>query len=142
MKPERDSKTVHRPRICVERPRREIGKRQRGRGERTAVAHFIRRHLIFRRLCAKPPSLLARGPAWAEPARAAMSSYDEVDLEDMEWNAELGAFTFQCPCGDVFQITPAELRAGEEIAHCPSCSLVVTVVYEDDDLKELIPEGF
>jgi diphthamide biosynthesis protein 3 len=71
-----------------------------------------------------------------------MSSYDEVDLEDMEWNAELGAFTFQCPCGDVFQITPAELRAGEEIAHCPSCSLVVTVVYEDDDLKELIPEGF
>ena len=71
-----------------------------------------------------------------------MSSYDEVDLEDMEWNVELGAFTFQCPCGDVFQITPAELRAGEEIAHCPSCSLVVTVVYEDDDLKELIPEGF
>ena len=64
-----------------------------------------------------------------------MSSYDEVDLEDMEWNAELGAFTFQCPCGDVFQITPAELRAGEEIAHCPSCSLVVTVVYEDDDLR-------
>ena len=116
-------------------------KRQAGKG-RADRRRIIRRHLIFRRLCAKPPFLLARGPAWAEPARAAMSSYDEVDLEDMEWNAELGAFTFQCPCGDVFQITPAELRAGEEIAHCPSCSLVVTVVYEDDDLKELIPEGF
>ena len=78
----------------------------------------------------------------APPHAVTMSSYDEGDLEDMEWNAELGAFTFQCPCGDVFQITPAELRAGEEIAHCPSCSLVVTVVYEDEDLKNLIPEGF
>jgi|TARA_B110000967_G_scaffold205842_1_gene251229 diphthamide biosynthesis protein 3 len=74
--------------------------------------------------------------------RNEMSSYDEVDLEDMEWNPELGAFTFQCPCGDVFQITPTELRAGEEIAHCPSCSLVVTVVYEDEDLTTLIPDGF
>jgi len=86
------------------------------------------------------PSTLGDGPRRLRPF--AMSSYDEVDLEDMEWNAELGAFTYQCPCGDVFQITPTELRAGEEIAHCPSCSLVVTVVYEDADLKELIPEGF
>ena len=118
----------------------KLEKRQAGKG-RADRRRIIRRHLIFRRLCAKPPFLLARGPAWAEPARAAMSSYDEVDLEDMEWNVELGAFTFQCPCGDVFQITPEELRAGEEIAHCPSCSLVVTVVYEEDDLKALVPEG-
>lgn len=32
-------------------------------------------------------------------------SYDEVDLEDMDWNEELQAFTYQCPCGDLFQIT-------------------------------------
>lgn len=70
------------------------------------------------------------------------SSYDEVDLEDMEWNAELGAFTYQCPCGDLFQITPEELRAGEEIGNCPSCSLVITVVYDPDDLSDIIPEGF
>ena len=69
-------------------------------------------------------------------------SYDEVDLEDMDWNPEMGAFTYQCPCGDLFQITPDELRAGEEIGTCPSCSLVITVVYDPDDLKELIPEGF
>ena len=68
-------------------------------------------------------------------------AYDEVDLEDMEWNAELGAFTYQCPCGDLFQITPEELRAGEEVGHCPSCSLVITVVYDPDELKELIPAG-
>ena len=75
-------------------------------------------------------------------SRTMGGSYDEVDLEDMEWNAELGAFTYQCPCGDLFQITPDELRAGEEIGHCPSCSLVITVVYDDEDLKDLIPEGF
>ena len=31
--------------------------------------------------------------------------YDEVEIEDMEWNDGLQAFTFACPCGDVFQIT-------------------------------------
>ena len=69
-------------------------------------------------------------------------SYDEVDLEDMDWNEEMGAFTYQCPCGDLFQITPDELRAGEEIGTCPSCSLVITVVYDPEDLKDVIPEGF
>lgn len=32
-------------------------------------------------------------------------SYDEVEIEDMKWDEELKAFTYQCPCGDLFQIT-------------------------------------
>lgn len=36
----------------------------------------------------------------------------QVELEDMDWNEELQAFTFQCPCGDLFQITLEELAAG------------------------------
>lgn len=32
-------------------------------------------------------------------------SYDEVEIEDMEWSEELQAYTYQCPCGDLFQIT-------------------------------------
>lgn len=96
-------------------------------------------------------------------------SYDEVEIEDMEWSEELQAFTYQCPCGDLFQITlvragagraisptatrarcaataaatarqtalppcptcapQEELRAGEDIARCPSCSLFITVIY-------------
>ena len=32
-------------------------------------------------------------------------SYDEVEIEDMAWNEELQAYTYQCPCGDLFQIT-------------------------------------
>lgn len=32
-------------------------------------------------------------------------SYDEVEIEDMAWSEELQAYTYQCPCGDLFQIT-------------------------------------
>jgi diphthamide biosynthesis protein 3 len=62
-----------------------------------------------------------------------MSAYDEVEIEDMEWSEELGAHTYPCPCGDLFQITLADLRLGEEIARCPSCSLFLTVVYNEED---------
>mmetsp|Transcript_17481 Transcript_17481/g.29998 ORF Transcript_17481/g.29998 Transcript_17481/m.29998 type:complete len:88 (+) Transcript_17481:206-469(+) len=59
--------------------------------------------------------------------------YDEVEIEDMTWNEELMAFTYQCPCGDLFQISREELQSGEEMAHCPSCSLFILVVYNPDD---------
>ncbi|BAT90872.1 hypothetical protein VIGAN_06216300 [Vigna angularis var. angularis] len=60
-------------------------------------------------------------------------SYDEVEIEDMEWNEELQAYTYPCPCGDLFQITKEDLKLGEEIARCPSCSLYITVVYNIED---------
>ena len=65
------------------------------------------------------------------------TSYDEVDLEDMEWDEALKAYTYECPCGDIFRITLEELHDGEEIARCPSCSLILTVVYDPDDLSPL-----
>ena len=37
-------------------------------------------------------------------------SYDEVEIEDFDWDEGLGAFTYACPCGDVFQITPVRRR--------------------------------
>lgn len=55
----------------------------------------------------------------------------------MEWNEELQAFTYQCPCGDFFQITLEELSAGEEVAKCPSCSLYVRVIYNFDDFADV-----
>ncbi|OAY29450.1 diphthamide biosynthesis protein 3 [Manihot esculenta] len=60
-------------------------------------------------------------------------SYDDVEIEDMEWNDELQAYTYPCPCGDLFQITKEDLRLGEEIARCPSCSLYITVIYNMED---------
>ena len=39
-----------------------------------------------------------------------MSHYDEIEIEDMDWNEELNAFTYSCPCGDLFQITMVRHR--------------------------------
>ena len=33
-------------------------------------------------------------------------------------------------------ITPEELESGEEVATCPSCSLIVKVIYDVDDIPE------
>lgn len=62
-------------------------------------------------------------------------SYDEVEIEDMQWNEELGGFTFECPCGDLFMISLEDLKNGEEIARCPSCSLYITVIYNPEDFE-------
>jgi hypothetical protein len=35
-------------------------------------------------------------------------SYEDVEIEDMEWNEEMQAFTYPCPCGDLFQIIKVE----------------------------------
>ncbi|KAF3435651.1 hypothetical protein FNV43_RR22742 [Rhamnella rubrinervis] len=60
-------------------------------------------------------------------------SYDDVEIEDMEWNEELQAYTYPCPCGDFFEITKEDLKLGEEIARCPGCSLYITVIYNMED---------
>lgn len=56
------------------------------------------------------PSVPAGKPgdvSWREAP--AMSHYDEIEIEDMDWNDELAAFTWSCPCGDLFQITMVRL---------------------------------
>jgi len=54
----------------------------------------------------------------------------------MDWDPQLGGYTYPCPCGDVFQITTEELRDGEEIARCPSCSLIIRVIYDVEDFEK------
>lgn len=67
--------------------------------------------------------------------------YDDVEIEDMTLDASTGSYTYQCPCGDLFEITLAELRAGEDIARCSSCSLVVRVIYDKEELMgERVPK--
>jgi hypothetical protein len=46
-------------------------------------------------------------------------SYDEVEIEDMQWSEDLQAYTYQCPCGDLFQITLVRLHL-----HCCSARAV------------------
>ncbi len=54
----------------------------------------------------------------------------QVRLEDMDYVEELETYYYPCPCGDRFQITLDELIDGEEIGRCPSCSLVIHVLYD------------
>lgn len=56
--------------------------------------------------------------------------YDEIEIEDMTYDSTLEIYHYPCPCGDRFEIGIAELRDGEEIAVCPSCSLMIRVVFE------------
>ncbi|VDL95382.1 unnamed protein product [Schistocephalus solidus] len=58
--------------------------------------------------------------------------HDEVEIEDMEYDEEEETFFYPCPCGDRFQITKEELESGEDIARCPSCSLMIRVIYDLD----------
>jgi diphthamide biosynthesis protein 3 len=61
----------------------------------------------------------------------AVPPYEEVPLADMEHDEDEGMYYYKCPCGDLFEISQAELDVGEEIARCPSCSLYVRVLRED-----------
>lgn len=54
----------------------------------------------------------------------------------MDYDDSLQAYTYQCPCGDLFQITRDELVKGEDIARCPSCTLVIQVIYDPADFGE------
>ncbi|KAN0035758.1 hypothetical protein ACTA71_005049 [Dictyostelium dimigraforme] len=61
------------------------------------------------------------------------SFYDEIDIEDMDFNEDERIFYYPCPCGDRFRITEEEILQGEEIAICPSCSLLLKVIYSPED---------
>ena len=63
-------------------------------------------------------------------AEEADGVYDEVELGDMEYIEDEETWLYPCPCGDKFFITLDELLDGEDIATCPSCSLVIRVLYE------------
>ena len=59
-----------------------------------------------------------------------MSMYDEIEIEDMTYDSTLQIYHYPCPCGDRFEIGIADLRDGEEVAVCPSCSLMIKVIFE------------
>eukprot|EP00842_Homolaphlyctis_polyrhiza_P003644 jgi/Hompol1/4280/HPOL_003578-RA len=60
------------------------------------------------------------------------SFYDEIEIEDMEYDDATETYSYPCPCGDRFQISRADLVSGDEVAHCPSCSLIIRVIYDPD----------
>lgn len=69
--------------------------------------------------------------------------HDEVEIEDFEYDEDEEMYYYPCPCGDQFQISKADLINGEEDATCPSCSLVIKVIYDKEKFliaQEEVPE--
>ncbi|CAO3628834.1 unnamed protein product [Cunninghamella blakesleeana] len=64
------------------------------------------------------------------------SYYDEIEIEDMEFDEDEQVYTYPCPCGDKFEIFLDDLKDGEDIARCPSCSLIIRVIYDPDDFVD------
>ncbi|GES61795.1 hypothetical protein ATETN484_0006045400 [Aspergillus terreus] len=60
----------------------------------------------------------------------AISIYDEIEIEDMTFDPTLQIYHYPCPCGDRFEIAIDDLRDGEDIAVCPSCSLMIRVIFD------------
>ena len=81
-----------------------------------------------------------------------MSYYEEVSIEDMDFDEDKQIFYYPCTCGDRFQITVVsssffffsfslqnhflqsqkkqQLVDGEVVGICPSCSLTILVKYD------------
>lgn len=62
--------------------------------------------------------------------------HDEIEIEDFEFDEEEGVYHYPCPCGDRFEITKEELLAGEDVASCPTCSLIVKVIYDLEEFTQ------
>ncbi|XP_062984804.1 diphthamide biosynthesis protein 3 isoform X1 [Elgaria multicarinata webbii] len=68
--------------------------------------------------------------------------HDEVEIEDFEYDEETETYSYPCPCGDRFLIMrrmigscltlQEDLENGEDVATCPSCSLIVKVIYDKE----------
>ena len=65
-----------------------------------------------------------------------LSYYDEIELEDMDYDESKQVFHYPCPCGDRFEISLLQLRAEEDVARCPSCTLIIRVIYDPLDLED------
>jgi len=66
------------------------------------------------------------------------SFYEEVEIEDMQYDAESQNYTYPCPCGDKFVITLEDMYDGEDIGICPSCTLRIRVIYDEESLPPLM----
>ncbi|QRW10126.1 diphthamide biosynthesis protein [Ceratobasidium sp. AG-Ba] len=69
-----------------------------------------------------------------------ISYYDEVEIEDMVWDEAKGVYHYPCPCGDRFEISRQQLANYEDVATCPSCSLIIRVIYDPLDFEDDDPE--
>ncbi|KAF7986679.1 hypothetical protein HWV62_20182 [Athelia sp. TMB] len=66
--------------------------------------------------------------------------YDEIEIEDMVWDVEKKVYHYPCPCGDRFEISRIQLANYEDVATCPSCSLIIRVIFDPLDFEDEEPD--
>ena len=66
-----------------------------------------------------------------------LAVYDEIEIEDMDYDSDLQSYYYPCPCGDKFMVTLQLLHEDYDIATCPSCSLRIRVIFDSEQLPEL-----
>lgn len=69
------------------------------------------------------------------------SIYEEVEIEDMTFDAETQVYSYPCPCGDKFSISLEDLHDGEDIGTCPSCTLRIRIIFDEASLPELVEDS-
>ena len=69
-----------------------------------------------------------------------LAVYDEIEIEDMDYDPEMQSYFYPCPCGDKFMVTLQLLHEDYDIATCPSCSLRIRVIFDIDQLPKLEPD--
>jgi diphthamide biosynthesis protein 3 len=88
----------------------------------------------------KQKSTLYLKEAKQKQAHIMSNIYEEVEIEDMEFDEQEQMYYYPCPCGDKFRIGLEELWDGEDIAKCPSCSLRIMVIFDPADLPPFIDD--
>jgi diphthamide biosynthesis protein 3 len=59
-----------------------------------------------------------------------LNLYDEIEIEDCFYDETLQIYHHPCPCGDRFEMSISDMRDGEDIARCPSCSLMIRIIFD------------
>jgi len=67
--------------------------------------------------------------------------HDEIEIEDFEYDEDEDVYHYPCPCGDRFEVAKEDLLQGEDTATCPSCSLVVKIILDEEFLNKLRASG-
>ncbi|XP_057630076.1 diphthamide biosynthesis protein 3-like isoform X1 [Chionomys nivalis] len=67
--------------------------------------------------------------------------HDEAEIEDIGYDEDSETYFYPRPCGDNFSITKEDLENGEDVATCPSYSLILEVIYDKDQFMsgETVP---
>jgi len=101
------------------------------------LAAEVRRPLFCPRTATKEyptPTLRTTPPTMADEE---LNLYDEIEIEDCFYDEVLQIYHHPCPCGDRFEISIADMRDGEDIARCPSCSLMIRIIFDAVRIPEM-----